>query len=73
MKKLYFSLFLLANATLLQAQYNTLTIPEAYYGTSGADGVTFNLSIKDTVKQLRTTGNTTVTGAISSPNLKTNF
>jgi bilirubin oxidase len=73
MKKLYFILFLLASSTLLQAQYNTLTIPEAYYGTSGADGVTFNLSIKDTVKQLRTTGNTTVTGAISSPNLKTNF
>ena len=54
------------------AQYNTMIIPEAYYGTTGTNGVTFNLTIKDTVKQLRT-GNQTVTGSISSPNVKNNF
>lgn len=41
------------------AQYNTIRIPEALYGT------TFNLTIKDTIKQIRT-GNQTVTGSINN-------
>ena len=54
------------------AQYNTMVHPEAYYGTSGSNGTTFNLTIKDTLKQFRT-GNQTVTGSISSPSQKNNF
>jgi len=59
MKKLILLLALLFCFSLLNAQYNTLTIPEALYGT------TFDLTIKDATKQLRT-GNLTVTGAINN-------
>ena len=59
MKKLLLLLALLFCFSLLNAQYNTLTIPEALYGT------TFDLTIKDATKQLRT-GNLTVTGAINN-------
>ncbi len=41
------------------AQYNTMAMPEALYGT------TFNLNIHESVKQL-TTGNQTITGAINN-------
>lgn len=44
-----------------QAQYNTMSMPEALTGT------TFNLTIKDTIKQILT-GNQTVTGAINNEN-----
>lgn len=47
------------------SQYNPLSIPEAYYGVIGTDGVKiFSLNIDDNVKQLRT-GQATVTGAIN--------
>ena len=73
MKKNLLQLVLLTILSIsANAQYNTMTIPEAYYGTVGTNGVTFNLTIKDTVKQFRT-GNQTVTGSISSPNVKNNF
>lgn len=72
MKKLVQLVLVLMFSNGVSAQYNNMTMPEAYYGISGTDGVTFNLTIKDTVKQLKT-GNQTVTGAISSPNVKNNF
>ena len=59
MKKLIISLFALSISSLLQAQYNTITIPEALYGT------TFDLNIHESTKQLRT-GNLTVTGGINN-------
>lgn len=71
-KKLSPILFLLIFTSQVSAQYNSLTIPEAYYGTVGSSGRIFNLIIKDTIKQFRT-GNQTVTGSISSPTKKNNF
>jgi bilirubin oxidase len=59
MKKSIITLFLLAVSSLIHAQYNTLRIPEALYGT------TFDLNIHESTKQLRT-GNLTVTGAINN-------
>ena len=50
------SLFILQSAT---AQYNNLKIPDTLSGT------TFNLNIKDTFKQLKSTGQQTITGAIN--------
>ena len=74
MKKINFCFIVMALFSFeAQAQYNNLVIPEAYYGTTGTDGVTFNLTIKDTLKQIKTTGQATVTGSISSPNVKNNF
>ena len=64
--------FVCFSANLTIAQYNNLVIPEAYYGTVGPTGRTFNLTIKDTIKQFRT-GNPTVTGAYNSPTQKNNF
>lgn len=73
MKFFYLQLVLLIILSFsANAQYNTLTIPEAYYGTIGTNGTTFNLTIKDTIKQFRS-GNQTVTGSISSPTQKNNF
>ena len=69
---LIISFFVCFSANLTMAQYNSLVIPEAYYGTVGPTGRTFNLTIKDTIKQFRT-GNLTVTGAYSSPTQKNNF
>ena len=71
-KNLLQLVFLIILHLSANAQYNTMTIPEAYYGTTNANGVTFNLTIKDTLKQFRT-GNQTVTGSISSPSQKNNF
>jgi len=50
------SIFILQSAT---AQYNYLKIPDTLSGT------TFNLNIKDTFKQLKSTGQQTITGAIN--------
>ena len=73
MKKKHLQVVLLLIISVsVHAQYTTLVIPEAYYGTTGTTGTTFNLTVKDTVKQFRT-GNQTVTGSISSPNQKNNF
>ena len=45
---------------MLHAQYNTIPIPEALYGT------TFNLNIHESIKQIQSTGNQTVTGSINN-------
>ena len=59
MKKVILVAFIALNSIVIKAQYNTMSIPEALYGT------TFNLNIHETTKQL-TTGNQTITGAINS-------
>lgn len=46
----------------VQAQYNTMPMPEALYGT------TFNLNIQESTKQL-VTGNQTITGAINNESI----
>lgn len=43
-----------------KAQYNSIPIPEALYGT------TFDLNIHESVKQIKATGNQTVTGSINN-------
>ncbi len=53
-----FSLILLISSGI-HAQYNTMPMPEALYGT------TFNLNIHESTKQL-VTGNQTITGAINN-------
>lgn len=58
---LFLTSVLLLIPSISNAQYNTITIPQALYGT------TFNLKIKDTLKQIKT-GNQTVTGAINKEN-----
>ena len=59
MKKHFILMILLSSFTFLHAQYNTMSMPEALYGT------TFNLNIHESTKQLKT-GNLTVTGAINN-------
>ena len=61
MKKLLFTILISNFVLSIQAQYSTLTIPEALYGT------TFDLNIHESTKQLKT-GNLTVTGAINNEN-----
>jgi len=56
-----FSLFLLISSGI-QAQYNTMPMPQALYGT------TFNLNIHESTKQL-VTGNQTITGAINNESI----
>jgi bilirubin oxidase len=56
-----FSLFFLISSGI-QAQYNTMPMPEALYGT------TFNLNIHESTKQL-VTGNQTITGAINNESI----
>lgn len=46
--------------SVVYSQYNTIPIPEALYGT------TFNLNIHESVKQIKATGNQTVTGSINN-------
>ena len=58
MKKVILVAFIALNSIVIKAQYNTMSMPEALYGT------TFNLNIHETTKQL-TTGNQTITGAIN--------
>lgn len=55
--QLFSTLLLICNG--IQAQYNTMTMPQALYGT------TFNLNIHESTKQL-VTGNQTITGAINN-------
>ncbi len=55
--QLFAILILISNG--IQAQYNTMSMPEALYGT------TFNLNIHESTKQL-VTGNQTITGAINN-------
>lgn len=59
MKKSIVSLFMFVISTVIHAQYNTMSMPEALTGT------TFNLSIHESTKHL-VTGNQTVTGAINN-------
>ena len=56
-----FSLFLLISSGI-QAQYNTMPMPQALYGT------TFDLNIHESTKQL-VTGNQTITGAINNESI----
>ncbi len=55
--QLFTLLLLISNG--IQAQYNTMPMPEALYGT------TFNLNIHESTKQL-VAGNQTITGAINN-------
>jgi blue copper oxidase len=59
MKKIILSTCLIFCFLSAKAQYNTLSMPEAIYGT------TFNLNIHEATKQL-TAGNQTITGAINN-------
>ncbi len=58
-KKLQLFSILLLISNGIQAQYNTMPMPEAIYGT------TFNLNIHESTKQL-VSGNQTITGAINN-------
>lgn len=60
-KNLQLFSILLFMSTAIQAQYNTMPMPEALYGTD------FNLNIHESTKQL-VTGNQTITGAINNEN-----
>lgn len=57
MSALFFCLMAFMNSA--NAQYNNLWIPDTLSGT------TFNLAIKDTFKQIVSTGNQTITGGIN--------
>jgi blue copper oxidase len=59
MKKFLFISFLLFKTAVSYCQYNSMSMPQALYGT------TFNLSIHESTKQL-VTGNQTITGAINN-------
>lgn len=60
MKKTITTLVLLIFTHFVYSQYNTIPIPEALYGT------TFDLNIHESVKQIKSTGNQTVTGSINN-------
>ena len=60
MKKSTITLFLLTISSLIQAQYNNIPIPQALYGPS------LNLNIHESVKQIKSSGNQTVTGSINN-------
>ena len=60
-KNLQLFSILLFMSMAIQAQYNTMPMPEALYGTD------FNLNIHESTKQL-VTGNQTITGAINNEN-----
>ncbi len=57
---LFLLLLTISNSNNLYAQYNTLWIPDTLSGT------VFNLTLKDTSKQLRPTGQQTITGGINN-------
>ncbi len=59
MRKIIIPLFLTLFSIGLEAQYNTMSMPQALYGT------TFNLNIHESTKQL-VTGNPTITGSINN-------
>jgi blue copper oxidase len=60
MKSTLYIASLLFVSFISKAQYNTIPIPEALYGT------TFDLNIHESVKQIKATGNQTVTGSINN-------
>jgi bilirubin oxidase len=59
MKKNLFTLLLIHFVLQIQAQYNTMAMPEALYGP------TFNLNIHESTKQL-VSGNQTITGSLNN-------
>ena len=59
MKKVILAVLIPFYSIAIQAQYNNIPIPQAIYGT------TFDLNIHESVKQIYTTGNQTVTGSIN--------
>ena len=59
MKKVILAAFIALNSIPIKAQYNTMSMPQALYGT------TFNLNIHESTKQL-IGGNQTITGAINN-------
>ena len=61
-KKLQLFSLILLISNGIQAQYNTMPMPQALYGT------TFNLNIHESTKQL-VTGNQTITGAINNESI----
>jgi blue copper oxidase len=60
MKNITLILIALFGTTSAIAQYNNITIPQALYGTS------FDLNIHESVRQIKATGNQTVTGSINN-------
>ncbi len=60
MKKSTITIFLLTISSLIQAQYNDITIPQALYGP------TFNLDIHESFRQIKSTGSETLTGSINN-------
>ncbi len=60
MKKSFVTLLIIFWFSKIHAQYNTIPIPEALYGT------TFDLNIHESIKQIKATGNQTVTGSINN-------
>lgn len=66
------TLFLLTSKRIFSQTFTPLNVPEAYYGVTGADGVTnFVLNLGENLKQFRT-GQATVTGAINIGTATTN-
>ena len=59
MRKIILVSFIALNSIVTKAQYNTMSMPQALYGT------TFNLNIHESTKQL-VAGNQTITGAINN-------
>ena len=59
MKKILIAIIITISVKNAQAQYNNLWIPDTLSGT------TFNLNIKDTFKQIVSTGQQTITGGIN--------
>jgi len=59
MRRLLFTFILCISLSSIFAQYNNLWIPDTLRGTN------FNLTIKDTFKQILKTGNQTITGGIN--------
>ncbi|MFM2214433.1 MAG: hypothetical protein RL427_1696 [Bacteroidota bacterium] len=60
MKNITLIIIALFGTTSAIAQYNNITIPQALYGTS------FDLNIHESVRQIKATGNQTVTGSINN-------
>jgi len=60
LKKIILGLIAFCGTTAAFAQYNNITIPQALYGTS------FDLNIHESVRQIKATGNQTVTGSINN-------
>ena len=60
MKKVILFFILAFHSFSSQAQYNNIPIPQALYG------LTFDLNIHESVKQIKSSGNQTVTGSINN-------